>query len=243
MAEDSPTNRKPVRQFTPPRESPERSRGFSNMENEEERWETREDVVRAVDKAETEEELPPPRITRNLVAMFKSMVVEDDTTSEPLRRGSSTLPSTNFMDECTDGGVFENEPAQPMDVVRETDPMDEQELPEFGITRSLVAQWKTMEQHVSRSGQQSPANDSRSASVSGGSVPRPRPTVKVVRTNAGLNGDSGSSQEGEAAEEEALPPPDITKNLLAKFKTIEAEVQVSANQTPAKKVITNHLHY
>lgn len=241
-AEDSPANRKPVRQFTPPRESPERARGFNNMENEEERLETREDVVRALDKAETEEELPPPCITKNLVAMFKSMVIEDDTTSEPRRHSFSTLPSAqrsaNFIDECTDGGVFENEPALPVDVVRETDPSDEQELPEAGITRSLVAQWKSMEQHVSSSGQRSPVNESRSTLAGGGCVPRPRSTVKVVRSNAGLNDELGSSQEGEAMEEEALPPPDITKNLLAKFKTIEAELQVSANQPPAKKVIT-----
>lgn len=257
VAEDSPTNRKPVREFTPPRESPERSRGFSNTENEEERLETKEDVVRAVDNAETEEELPPPCITKNLVAMFKSMVVEDDRTTEPLRRSSSSLPSgprssgsdtrrsSNFIDECTDGGVFENDPTLPVDVVRETDPTDEQELPEAGITRSLVAQWKSMEQTVSRSGQQSPANESRSTSVSGGSVQRPRSTVKVVRSNASLNGElgmsteeAGGNQERETVEEEALPPPDITKNLLAKFKTIEAELQVSANQPPAKKVIT-----
>lgn len=214
--------------------------------------EYREDVVRALDKAETEEELPPPCITKNLVAMFKSMVVEDDTTSEPRRHSFSALPSAqrsaNFIDECTDGGVFENEPALPVDVVRETDPSDEQELPEAGITRSLVAQWKSMEQQVSSSGQRSPVNESRSTLAGGGSVPRPRSTVKVVRSNAGLNdesgmdtvstGGAGSSQEGEAVEEEALPPPDITKNLLAKFKTIEAELQVSANQPPVKKVIT-----
>lgn len=45
-------------------------------------------------------------------------------------------------------GVCENEPVVLADVVRESDRHDEEELPETGTTRSLLAQWRNMEQTV-----------------------------------------------------------------------------------------------
>ncbi len=46
------------------------------------------------------------------------------------------------------GGVSENTPVVLPDVVRESDRHDDEELPETGTTRSLLAQWRNMEQTV-----------------------------------------------------------------------------------------------
>ena len=66
--------------------------------------------------------------------------------------GISDTESQNVNGDAVDGGVSENEPVVLPDVIRESDRHDEEELPETGTTRSLLAQWRNMEQTVQNQG-------------------------------------------------------------------------------------------
>ena len=66
--------------------------------------------------------------------------------------GISDTESQNVNGDAIDGGVSENTPVVLPDVVRESDRHDEEELPETGTTRSLLAQWRNMEQTVQNQG-------------------------------------------------------------------------------------------
>ena len=87
--------------------------------------------------------------------------------------GISDTESQNVNGDAIDGGVSENTPAVLPDVVRESDRHDEEELPETGTTRSLLAQWRNMEQTVQNQGVTStdhlrPKSQTRSWNSTGG---------------------------------------------------------------------------
>ena len=53
----------------------------------------------------------------------------------------------NYDDFNAEGGEFENEPEYNPNVIRESDKLDEDELPELGTTRNLLAKFQTLQAH------------------------------------------------------------------------------------------------
>ena len=155
------------------------------------------------------------------------------------------------------GGVSENTPAVLPDVVRESDTHDEEELPEKGTTRSLLAQWRNMEQTVIAHGSPSPPKPKQSWGSSSAHTPSSRPAVNhhpATRTpqsepdhiDASESYQTESTPErdviryDDAAVEDELPPPSFTRNMLAKFQNMQAEAERDAanlkTPPPQKKV-------
>jgi len=107
-----------------------------------------------------EDELPPPSLTRNLLQHFKS--IEDVTkplhTPQPgtkVHRGGVTVStgaanksvmSPSYGDHSVaESGEFENEPERDPTVIRESDRKDDEELPEQGTTRNLLARFQSLQ--------------------------------------------------------------------------------------------------
>jgi len=178
--------------------------------------------------------------------------------SSPYRSNLSKQRTASFVNleraelAQVDSGVFENAP-QSMDanVARETDSSNEMELPEQGITKSLVAQWRAAETGSvgtpARMG--TPSRVSRSPSVSSAvKVRSSAPSVRRVVEEAEKGereecSGVGETQllEAEKLEEESLPPANITRNLLAMFKTLEGDSggpsgSALVDSTPSEKV-------
>lgn len=254
---DAPILPKPVHQFTPPRESPERS-GLGGIARKP--VDVVGDVIRCEDPAELEDELPPPSIAKSLIAKFGSRVAASDEDDEGWRPAGMTghsgpVPpgrrtSVKFREEIeyADGGVFENEPEESFDIVRECDPLGEADLPETGMARALVEQWKSLQSEVEKPRQQLLPS---AGSLSVASMTSSRLPVTGGKTGMSSYANPGSQtvgagMEGNAEEtgyfgmdespEDDLPPQDITRNLLAKFKTIKVDQQPASSQTSSKKV-------
>ena len=81
--------------------------------------------------------------------MFSPRTGISDTESQQVMNGGGGGADPSLT---VDGGVSENSPVVLPDVVRESDRRDEEELPGSGTTRSLLAQWRNMEQTVQNQG-------------------------------------------------------------------------------------------
>ena len=157
-----------------------------------------------------------------------------------------------------EGGVYENEPVVPDGVVREADRVEENEMPEEGFTKTLLAQWRQIEQQVggnptvdlskrkpagrswsyrekqtSYDTHQSPASH-HSADNSPEQVEQP--VDQGVYENSPL--ESMESQHEDQPDE--LPPPSFTKNMLAKFQSLQSEDQQAAAPRPSTKRVSIH---
>jgi len=113
------------------------------------------------------EELPPPAITRNLLELFQSKEEEAKTSStfEPRGGGAASgrakdgsggqtwkdrsifvgnAETRKSMEMSVESGDFENDPTADPTLVRESDRHDEDELPEQGTTRNLLAKFQNL---------------------------------------------------------------------------------------------------
>jgi len=126
----------------------------------------------ARDSFHQEDELPPPETTRNLLSMFRSMEdtsrappTPETTEKKKAASRSSVLrsqslgassyrrdeddddqfdgPNGDHSDFPPDSVVSENEPVYNDEVVRESDRMDEAEMPEEGIIGGLLAKFRS----------------------------------------------------------------------------------------------------
>ncbi len=165
----------------------------------------------------------------------------------------------NFNDGDYDhsGGVSENTPAVLPGVVRESDTHDEVELPEKGTTRSLLAQWRNMEQTVKTShGSPSPPKPKQSWGSSSGRSPavNHHPATRTPQSehdhiDASESYQTESTPErdviryDDAAVEDEMPPPSFTRNMLAKFQNMQAEAERDAanlKTPPPQKKVQNY---
>ena len=113
--------------------------------------------------ANTEDELPAPSTTRNLLTLFQSM--EDHSAPAPTpERAEKVARSRNYRNSFSDNEHEKSteaewsvngarpasslgDPGRSSSPVRESDfRIDETELPERGITRGLLAKFQTMQQ-------------------------------------------------------------------------------------------------
>jgi hypothetical protein len=119
-------------------------------------------------------------------------------------------------EEIIEGGIFENEPITSHGVVRESDNPNEEELPESGSARNLLAQWRNVETSTSYI----PTDFSKAPNNNFGS----RITHECrMGSNMQLNEFGEVVRESDQNEAQFLPPAGLSKNLTAKFKTIEEQ--------------------
>ena len=270
------TYRKPVRKMTPPRDELEAEvRNFVQQEVQRD-----PEIIRADDPADREEELPPPQYTRSLVSKFREIESSSPAPSPvktPTRKISETKPQTKSPDsgisepvQRTNGtnGYHDEVDARQDEPLRESDQNVEEELPERGFTKSLLAQWQTKLQetetktvNVSRSST-SPASTNGGVNRSWSYKQRQEQqqqnadTITPVASQTSYASQSsvtvdeggvsennperldGVVRESDTNEEDYLPPPAYTKNILAKFQSMEAQQEPSVQ--PKQKVGFNH---
>jgi hypothetical protein len=268
----SPSERKPIRRMTPPRDELSQSIGEAQITAQ------RADEVHA-----QQDETASPAYTKNMLAKFKSMETggpppspQQDSmrkatvkTTQLRGQPSKASPDSGISDSegqqglvngdryreseelVVEGGVYENEPVVNPDVVKSGERIEEDELPERGFTKSLLAQWRSKEQEIAAKKREE--------------VPLPKKTTRTWETTYSYRGaqrSAGQTSESEQSspddaqyhnvghdqveggvyenqpqqpkdvvretdnnEEEFLPPPAYTRNLLEKFKNIQAEAQ------------------
>ena len=135
--------------------------------------------------------------------------------------------------------------------MRESDRHNEEELPETGTTRSLLAQWRNMEQTVQNQGVTStdhlrPKTQTRTWTTSSSKHVLAAQTQNYDRVDSAYDeGQEDHEREiiraGDVNQEDELPPPSTTRNMLAKFQEIQEEAQREAanlkTPPPSKKVI------
>ena len=176
---------------------------------------------------------------------------------------SEPTPSIRH-EEVIEGGVFENQPQVLKDgVVREEDGPNEDELPEHGTTKSLLAQWRTVEKKGTSMPELSTITTTKSSKSwsykqnQGAAVVTQTTTVTAGHTESQQENEQGEYEqqmeqprdivrESDQTEEEYMPPPAITKNLLAKFQTLEAENldhDVTSPVPTSKRVCMHNVFY
>lgn len=199
------------------------------------------------DSDEDSDILPPADITRNLVAKFRLLEKGDGSDvpilpKPPVRQFTPPRESP----ERSIPDIARKSADVIGDVIRCEDPAElEDELPETGMARALVEQWKSLQVEVEKprppTGSMS-ITSSRSP-VTGGKVGMSDANPGGQTVAAGMEArseETGYSGMDETPEDD-LPPQDITRNLLAKFKTIAVDQQPASSQTSSKKV-ADQLH-
>lgn len=239
MESDGPSERKPVRKITPPREEVERDVRFVR-----ESIDRDPNIVRSDASAEKEDERPPPSFTKNMLAKFKEM--EDTTNPPPSPARSAVSPTkrtaishqqfashTNIR-ASPDEGIADTEPStngHRPEVIREADKNETEELPERGFTKSLLAQWRQIEQTA-------PAESAKSLAPRQTTPGRAAPYRQASPSNSqDEDGQRDVVREGDNNEEEFLPPPSYTKNMLAKFQTLQDETTTNQSSSSSSKKV------
>lgn len=128
-----------------------------------------EEPIHADSSAILEAELPPPSTTRNLLAKFQSLGTSSAPTPQKTpslthnqRKKSTSSDRIDTVREQPEGveyetrahpderymqsnGDYAEEKSRDPDIVREADRDDEEEMPEEGTTRSLLAKFQSMQ--------------------------------------------------------------------------------------------------
>ena len=277
------SERKPVHKITPPRD--ELARGIEEAERIYQEEET------TVQSERRQEDLPPPSITKNKLAIFRSMEEDSQAPPSPARSSYSTTTVTRTQHSVTthshikaspDSGISDSEQQGTghrsdddldgdvmtrSDVIRAEDKAEE-DLPEQGFTKSLLAQWKQKEIESTYSRDSSPHSTSSQQTWNSNrrTDTHRRPPKKIVQTpdsdissadehayenipprGGGMNGDMEGSEysgsvrevirESDRNDEDELPPPSFTKNMLAKFQSMQEEATRDTYvRPPVKKV-------
>ncbi|XP_074660376.1 uncharacterized protein LOC141912859 [Tubulanus polymorphus] len=153
-------SRSQYKEFTPPRESPARNITSKEvLENEPEQH--KPEVIRCDELWDDSEELPPPDLTRGMLAKFREMEQKhkDEREKSPVtvrrprgewgttvtyKKGEPQAPvnGTDQLDMSPEGGEYENNPEVRSDVIREADTNDVDVMPQSGTTRSLLAKFQ-----------------------------------------------------------------------------------------------------
>jgi hypothetical protein len=227
--------RKPIRKMTPPRD--EVQRGVAEY-HEQVAQQPAGDVVRSREHTQEEEsEKPPADMTKSLLAKFQTMEASSPSkhvpspsnisveTSNQIRQSSRASPDSgiSLLDsqpsahpdiDVANGGVYESTPVHVDGVVRSGEEASKEEMPEQGFTRNLLAQWRTLEQG---SGGQPSLPKPRS------SAPKAPQAERVMQIDGQCDEHRDVVRESDQNEEEYLPPPSFTKNMLAHFQSMESQ--------------------
>ena len=189
--------------------------------------------------------------------------VTTTTTTEDVRKPSQLTPDSgiSLSDSPNEGSAETVSQQFEGEVVRESDRNDSEELPEQGFTKSLLTKWKAMEQNMPPAPQQAKAPSTKRS----WSYKEQKASSNVVRSNGttyttpssssmgaederyGDEADTAHQETGEARqvvresdnnEEEFLPPPSFTKNMLAKFRNMEQESDHGTQQAAAPRKVS-----
>ena len=230
---------KPVHRITPPRDLLRESIDDANINMvSDDEEDVNPDIVKSSNHDVNPDELPVPEKTRSILAKFRSM---EDLNAPPLSpsrpvnkpftfvdssRSAPNLGATDDSYVATNGDV-ENSP----EVVRpDTEEKHlEGEFPEYGLTKNLLSMWRTLElqNDVKALYPATPKLRKRQSDP----ACRIQEPVEVVRTSA-----TDDEAENDGEEEECLPQPCYTRNILAKFQSMEIQPETKEAVT-SKKVL------
>ena len=217
------------------------------------------DVYKEEEDNQQAEELPPVGMSRSLVAKFSQ--IESQQPSGPVRAESHqrqyAAPPSSV--EYTEPPRSERarQSQTPDSGIGEVVNTSDDQLPEQGTTQNLLAQWRNKEQSSNvpapRQTMTQRAFSSEREPTSQRHTPQ-RHTPERQQSEPAYHHQSEMDYSdgpevvrpsGEVTEkkDDELPPPSTTKNLLAKFQTIQAEAQRDAVKAPpVKKVRTFHYY-
>ncbi|XP_064602387.1 uncharacterized protein LOC135468200 isoform X2 [Liolophura sinensis] len=241
-----------LRQITPPRDA------SVVYESQPERL---PDVVRAEDRMD-DDGLPHQGAARNMLAKFKQMESSGHQSSGAPRQMKAFTPPRDggvfennpekFVpdyDRKAEGGVFENQPQHRDDVVRAADHFEE-ELPERGMARNMVARFRQLSESTKSQSPVSPKSP-HDRSFKEFTPPReePRSPKGVLPTDMPEQYQQSSGgvsenipqhradvvREADTDYEAGMPAPSTTKHLLARFQTIQHEAKAKEQPKPLRK--------
>jgi len=272
-SDDQSSHRKPMHKMTPPRdelgrdieeaaalyEESQQQQAQSDTETEEMQLSTKSMLARF--RSMEEENAAPPSPSRESYKFTTTTSSATKTSSTARRTQHSQLKSSpdsgcQSDNEILDGRLARSDDdtdvdmavmTRSTDVIRSED-QTEEILPEAGLTKSLLAQWKQKETSPAPSAASSVRSAPRHVTRN---VPRTRPaytpdsepeTEEHVPTT--VNGDSEDfsrssevMRECDRNETDELPQSGFARNMLAKFQSMEEEAQRDATHVrgPAKK--------
>lgn len=212
------------------------------------------DIIRSTDDLTRDDELPAPAHTRTLLAKFQTM---ENQTPASSSKSSKTTPAAGGQSRSSSGSSTpsrrtqssrssaspERKPAQ-----EETEEENkEEELPRQGFARSLIGQWKSMELESVQLGAPPQAKEGkvkRNYSLRETSSKSPEKITTKTTTTTTTRKVVTSSQPEETSTQvvvtsedtdgSELPPPAFTKNMLAKFQTMQADAAGQSATVPQK---------
>ena len=231
---------KPVHRITPPRDLLRESiedaqiNGTSDAE-EEDQEEFNPDIVKSSNEYVIPEELPVPEKTRSILAKFRSM---EDVNAPPLSptksvkkpfamppESSHSAPNLGAADSVVVNG---NDDVDIQPEVIRPDGQEkylEGEFPEYGLTKNLLARWRTLEQQNEKKAMFPTTPKLQKRQSDPACVFHQKEPVEVVRMSA-------TDDEGETGgREECLPAHCYTRNILSKFQSMEVQAET---KTPKK---------
>lgn len=142
-----------------------------------------------------------------------------------------------------EGGVYENEPVRDPGVVRESDPKNiGEELPEVGMAKNILQRYAKIQEESAK-----PVVGKRQASPPKGTGPveyvsEPRTVIEKheQKVEGGIFENQPVSEEGVVKSYDTLddvkPEQGYAKNVLAKFKEIESQVQNRPPPSPKREL-------
>ena len=221
-----------------------------------------------------EDELPPPLFTKTILAKFRSMEEANAKNRQPLRTKSApstpikrpvqhddprrklsvrSSPSESVASmSSSDFDLAETDMSCRDIMTHQLETVDE--LPHHGLAKSLLAQWRMLEDQ-SRKAKDRDGSGKLYSKVRSHSLTRIEakqgltvcgdkqlsrvsvPGGKSSETIPSSSSKESARNEYELKDEDYLPPPLMTKYVLAKFRDLEAESQIFARfQQSSKKV-------
>ena len=230
---------KPVHRITPPRDLLRESIDEANINGaSDDKEDVNPDIVKSSNHDVNPDELPVPEKTRSILAKFRSM---EDLNAPPLSPSKPINKPFAFVDSSrsapnlgattddyvANGDVVENSP----EVIRPDSEEKhlEGEFPEYGLTKNLLSMWRTLEMKndVKALYPTTPKLQKRASDP----ACRIQEPVEVVRTSA-----TDDEAENDGEEEDCLPQPCYTRNILAKFQSMEIQPERKEALT-SKKVL------
>ncbi|XP_065941556.1 uncharacterized protein [Magallana gigas] len=170
-------------------------------------------------------------------------VVENGDVSHESQESSARKPTVQEEIMSVEGGVYENEPVREPGVVRESDPKNiGEELPEVGMAKNILQRYAKIQEESAK-----PVVGKRQASPPKGTGPseyvsEPRTVIEKPeqKIEGGIFENQPISEEGVVKSydtlEDVKPEQGYAKNVLAKFKEIESQVQNRPPPSPKREL-------
>ncbi|XP_022326760.2 uncharacterized protein LOC111126395 isoform X12 [Crassostrea virginica] len=172
-----------------------------------------------------------------------TIVENGDLVTDSQENQPSKKPTVQEEIMSVEGGVYENEPVHEPGVVRESDPKNiEEELPKGGMAKSMLQKYAKIQEESSK-----PVVGRRQASPPKGTGPveyvsEPRTVIEKPeqKIEGGVFENQPISEEGVIRSydtvEDVKPESGYARNVLAKFKEIESQVQNRPPPSPKREL-------